>query len=131
MTYCKMSLKQTVSFRCQALSWLACAMFIISCLAPAWSQITDNPSLRAVNTARMRAEYLNGGLNKYRAASCMYEQSGGVCLIISSIDGFLFRFVGGEPGWQQLRKPPSLETEMLVSSDGRTVLRVFYNGPQR
>ena len=87
--------------------------------------------LRATNTARMRAESLNGGLRVYRTSSCMYQQSGGECLIKNDSDGFLFRFLGGEPGWQQLGKPPTLETEILVARDGKTVSRLIYNGPPR
>jgi hypothetical protein len=87
--------------------------------------------LRATNTARMRAESLNGGLRVYRSSSCMYQQSGGECLIKNDSDGYLFRFLGGEPGWQQLGKPPTLETEILIARDGKTVSRLLYNGPPR
>jgi hypothetical protein len=87
--------------------------------------------LRATNTARMRAEALNGGLRVYRTSSCMYQQSGGECLISNNLDGYLFRFFGGEPGWQQLGKPPTLETEILIARDGKTVARLLYNGPPR
>jgi hypothetical protein len=87
--------------------------------------------IRATNTARMRAEALNGGLRVYRTSSCMYQQSGGECLIKNNSDGYLFRFLGGEPGWQQLGKPPTLETEILIARDGKTVARLLYNGPPR
>lgn len=90
-----------------------------------------NAGLRATNTARMRAESLNGGLRVYRTASCMHQQSGGECLIRKDSGGYLFRFLGGEPGWQQLRRAPSLETEILIGPDGKTVLEVLYNGPPR
>jgi|LakMenE18May11ns_1017448.scaffolds.fasta_scaffold9899761_1 hypothetical protein len=87
--------------------------------------------LRATNTARMRAEALNGGLRVYRTSSCMHQQSGGECLIKKDSNGYLFRFLGGEPGWQQLGKPPTLETEILIGRDGKTVDRLLYNGPPR
>jgi hypothetical protein len=95
------------------------------------SQREGSASLRAVNMARMTAERLNGGLQVYRAAACMHQQSGGSCLIRSSSDGYLFRFYGGEPGWQQLGKNPTFETEILVSPDGRSIQNVIYNGPIR
>ena len=79
----------------------------------------------------MKAESLNGGLQVYRAAACMHQQSGGPCLIQSSTDGYLFRFYGGGPGWQQLGKPPTVETEILVAADGRSIQKVIYNGPIR
>jgi hypothetical protein len=61
----------------------------------------------------------------------MHEQAGGECLIEASNRGFLFRFYGGGPGWQQLGKPPTVETEILISPDGRSVLEVPYNGTPR
>ena len=90
-----------------------------------------NAVLRATNTARMRAEMLHRGLRLYRTAACMNQQSGGECLIAVNSDGYLFRFLGGEPGWQQLGKAPSLETEILIGPDGKTVSRILYNGAPR
>ncbi|MFO7628728.1 MAG: hypothetical protein R6W06_04275 [Prochlorococcaceae cyanobacterium] len=87
--------------------------------------------MRATNVARMRAEKLNGGLTVYRTASCMYARGGGECLVNTSEQGFTFRFLGGPPGWQQLELQPTLETEIEVSSDGREVLSVLYNGAPR
>ena len=87
---------------------------------------------KAANLARMRAESLNGGLGQYRAASCMYETGAGSCLESISDDGFLFRFQGGAPGWQQQTPPnPTIETSVLVSRDGDRILEVSYNGAIR
>jgi hypothetical protein len=86
---------------------------------------------RAANLARMRAEVINGGLGVYRPALCMYERSGGNCLVRADAEGFLFRFYGGVPGWAQLGLPPTVETEILVAPDGRSVLSVVYNGAPR
>ncbi len=87
---------------------------------------------KAANLARMRAESLNGGLGQYRAASCMYETGAGSCLESVSDSGFLFRFRGGAPGWQQQTPPePSIETSVLVSRDGERILEVSYNGTIR
>lgn len=101
-------------------------------LAPLKSQEAIPFSLmRATNVARMRAEKINGGLGVYRPAACMYDRGGGSCLIASNEQGFTFRFLGGSPGWQQLEQPASVETEIAISSDGREVLEVVYNGAPR
>lgn len=88
-------------------------------------------SQRATNLARMHAERLNGGLGQYRAQACMHRTRGGDCLIRRDSAGFLFRFLGGPPGWQQLNLPATVETELLISRDGTRVERVLYNGPPR
>jgi hypothetical protein len=90
-------------------------------------------AVRALNLARNTAIQSNGGLNVYRPAQCMYEtaSAGNQCLISNTNNGYLFRFLGGAPGWQQLDLAPSVETEIRISSDGRTVLGVDYNGAPR
>ena len=102
--------------------------------APARAQITQEQAFqrgRAANLARMRAELINGGLSAYRAAACMFQRSGGPCLVSSGSDGMLFRFYGGPPGAEQLGQPPTVETEILIAPDGRSVVEVLYNGPPR
>ena len=86
---------------------------------------------RALNLARNTVVKLNGGLSQYMPAACMFSTggSGGSCLVSSSAEGFLFRFNGGAPGWQQMGKPPTITTEILISPDGRTVQQLIYNGP--
>ena len=89
-------------------------------------------AVRALNLARNTAVQLNGGLNVYRPAKCMFETAGaGNQCLISSSDGYQFRFLGGVPGWQQLDIAPSVETEIRISSDGKSVLGVDYNGAPR
>ena len=90
-------------------------------------------AVRALNLARNTAIQRNGGLSVYRPAQCMYETASGgnQCLISNTNDGYLFRFLGGAPGWQQLDLAPTVETEIRISSDGRTVLGVDYNGAPR
>jgi hypothetical protein len=95
------------------------------------AQEEGSSGLRAANLARMKAENLNGGLQVYRAAACMHQRAGGACLVKSSKEGYLFRFPGGGPGWQQLGNPATVETELLVAPDGRSILQVIYNGPPR
>ena len=87
---------------------------------------------RSINLARDTAAKLNGGLRVYRPALCMYQGvSKNPCLVDRSESGFTFRFLGGSPGWEQLQLPATVETELLVSKDGRTVLEVIYNGAPR
>jgi hypothetical protein len=88
---------------------------------------------RALNLARNTAVKLNGGLSTYMPAACMFSSggSGGSCLVQTNSQGFLFRFNGGTPGWQQLGQPPTLTTEILISPDGRSVSQLVYNGPLR
>jgi len=98
----------------------------------ALAQVGD-ANVRAVNTARNWAVNANGGLSLYVPAACMFETStgGGTCLVNSTPQGFVFRFAGGPPGWQAQGQPPSRETAVQISPDGRTVLNVIYNGPPR
>ncbi|MDM7937930.1 MAG: hypothetical protein QUV06_10765 [Cyanobium sp. CZS 48M] len=86
---------------------------------------------RATNVARMYAERLNGGLTTYRPDACMYNRGGSDCLIKGDAKGYIFRFLGGPPGWQILGLAPTAESEIEVSADGRTVVRVIYNGVPR
>lgn len=95
------------------------------------AQVSDAQQ-RAVNVARMRAEKINGGLSRYRAASCMYNtSSGGSDCLINSDGGFTFKIPGGVPGWQETGQPPTVETEIKISSDGREVMSEIYNGSPR
>ena len=88
---------------------------------------------RAVNLARNTVVRLNGGLTQYMPAACMFASggSGGDCLVQNDAQGYLFRFTGGSPGWQQLGTPPTTSSEVLISPDGRSVVQVIYNGPLR
>ncbi len=94
-------------------------------------QQTGPARQRAVNLARSYAVELNGGLASYRPNSCMFSSSATGCLVDVTERGFLFRFSGGAPGWQQLDLPPSRETEILISPDGRSVSQLVYNGLPR
>ena len=99
--------------------------------APAAAVDPVMAGLRAANVARMYAERLNGGLGIYRTQACMHSNRGDDCLIRRDGEGFLFRFLGGPPGWQQLGLPATVETEILISADGTRVERVIYNGSPR
>ena len=88
---------------------------------------------RAINLARNTVVRLNGGLTRYMPAACMFASAGGgnSCLIRQNSQGFLFRFNGGAPGWQQQNLAPTFSSEVLIAADGRSVLEVIYNGPLR
>lgn len=106
-------------------------------LLPESARAQDGPvpfsAVRAVNLARNTAITQNGGLGVYRPAQCMYEtaSAGNQCLISNDGEGYLFRFLGGAPGWQQLDLPATTETEIRIAPDGRSVLGVIYNGAPR
>jgi hypothetical protein len=101
-------------------------------VSPVLAQKVSKDNVRAINTARTRAESINGGLNNYRAAKCMYATGkGGAECLKSDSDGFLFVFDGGSPGWQEAGGPSTVETEILVSKDGISVVDVIYNGAPR
>jgi hypothetical protein len=102
--------------------------------APALAQsAVPNSSIRAINTARNTAVKLNGGLNVYRPAQCMFAtaEPDNPCMIANDSPGYTFRFQGGPPGWQVLNLPPTHESEIRISPDGRSVEKVIYNGPVR
>lgn len=100
--------------------------------APARAQVPFS-AVRALNLARNLAVQQNGGLSVYRPAQCMFQtaDAGNECLLSMDEDGFVFRFLGGVPGWEQFQMPASVETEVRISPDGRTVEEVIYNGPPR
>ena len=119
------------------LSIPALALTALSLTAPPQLLAQAGPgtysSVRAINLARNTAVKLNGGLTVYRPAACMFSTdiSGGSCLVQTNGDGYLYRFLGGAPGWQQLGLPATTETELLISPDGRTVVNLIYNGTPR
>jgi len=95
------------------------------------AQTISQAQLRAANLARMEAERLNGGLTKYFAGQCMHQRGGANCLIQANATGFLFRFPGGTPGWEANRRAATVESQILISADGRTIEKVEYNGVPR
>ena len=104
-----------------------CLCFPAICQAqPAAMPMTQT---KAANLARMRAESINGGLTNYRADRCMYSTGAPNCLVEVTSAGYVFRFQGGAPGWQQ-RNPsqPSVITTVTVSADGESI-RSVTNGP--
>ena len=51
--------------------------------------------------------------------------------VVNELLDFLFVFDGGAPGWQEAGEPATVETEILVSGDGASVVDVVYNGSPR
>jgi hypothetical protein len=100
--------------------------------APALAQRPLN-EIRALNFARNTGVSINGGLTVYRPQACMFTTSAQTnpCLIRSDEQGFVYRFLGGPPGWQAEGLAPTVETEILVAPDGNTLVKVLYNGPPR
>ena len=103
--------------------WLALA-------SPGSAQTISEAQMRASNLARMQAELINGGASHYSTADCMHQGGGGSCLKSNTAQGYRFLFLGGSTGWAARRDPPTLETVVLVSPDGKTSA-VEYNGPVR
>ncbi|MEB3256380.1 MAG: hypothetical protein VKJ05_08335 [Synechococcaceae cyanobacterium] len=89
--------------------------------------------IRALNFARNTGVMINGGLRVYRPQACMFTTSAETnpCLIRSDETGFVYRFLGGPPGWQAEGQQPTMETEIQVSPEGNELVRVLYNGPPR
>jgi hypothetical protein len=111
-------------------SRLVFSSLAVMMVGSASAQTISEAQMRAANMARMQAEVLNGGLGKYSPADCMHQSGGADCLVSETAAGYRFRFQGGAPGWAAMGRPASLETDVLVSPDGRS-LRVEYNGPIR
>jgi len=87
---------------------------------------------RAINLARNTAVQLNGGLGLYQPGLCMVEaRRAKECVISRGPAGLVFRFPGGTPGWVAEQRPASFETELSIAADGRSVLKVIYNGAPR
>ncbi|MBM5809459.1 MAG: hypothetical protein FJ050_03290 [Cyanobacteria bacterium M_surface_7_m2_040] len=96
--------------------------------------LVPDSQVRAINTARDAAINLNGGLGVYNPAKCMFETTKltNPCLISNDQNGYVFRFLGGSPGWQETGAAPTVQTTIRISTDGRTVLQTDYNGvPQQ
>jgi hypothetical protein len=90
-------------------------------------------AVRAINLARTYAVRLNGGLQVYRPAACMFATAArsNPCLERTDDEGFLFRFLGGPPAWEERNQPATRETEILIAPDGRRVEQLLYNGDPR
>jgi hypothetical protein len=93
--------------------------------------LVPDSQVRAINTARNAAVAANGGLGVYNPANCMFQTTKltNPCLISNDANGFVFRFLGGPAGWQAENLNPTLQTEIRISADGRSVVQMIYNGP--
>ncbi len=101
---------------------------------PVLSQNTIPASqVRALNLARNTAVAENGGLTLYRPQPCMFQTSsgGGACLVSDDNAGYTFQFLGGAPGWPEDGSEPTMETEIQIAPDGRSVNEILYNGSPR
>ncbi|WP_371733980.1 hypothetical protein [Synechococcus sp. CCY 9618] len=102
-------------------------------MTPAWAQGTPFNEVRALNLARNAAVLSNGGLTVYTPANCMFTTSAASnpCLVSNTADGFVYRFLGGPPGWEVKGMAATTETEIQIAPDGRRVMAILYNGPPR
>jgi|688.fasta_scaffold04482_26 hypothetical protein len=101
--------------------------------APSILEAAPRSELRAFNFARNYGVRLNGGLSKYHPQGCMFASadSANPCLLRRDAEGFTFRFLGGPPGWQVEGVAATVETELTISPDGTSLVRVGYNGVPR
>ena len=91
-------------------------------------ELVPTASKRAINLARGTAAAANGGLRLYHPARCMYlNPINNPCLSRRDANGFEFRFLGGPPGWEVLKIPPTIESFVLVAPDGRSVIAESHN----
>ena len=87
-------------------------------------ELVPTASKRAINLARGTAAKSNGGLRLYHPARCMYgNPTNNPCLTKRDASGFEFRFRGGPPGWEVLGLPATVESMVLVSPDGKSVIQ--------
>ena len=110
--------------------WLL-KLFTLSVLAAASGPVqaqglVPDSQVRAINTARDAAISANGGLGAYNPAQCMFETTNpfNPCLISNDANGYVFRFLGGPDGWQAENLRPTVQTQVQISPDGRTVLQM-------
>lgn len=108
-------------------------LLAVAPLAPALAQGIPFNEVRALNLARNAAVLSNGGLTVYTPANCMFTTSAASnpCLVRNDADGFVYRFLGGPPGWEAKGLPATTETEIRIAPDGRRVVAILYNGPPR
>ena len=92
--------------------------------------LVPDSQVRAINLARDTAVSLNGGLGVYNPDRCMFETTklDNRCLVSNDANGYLFRFLGGVPGWQEDKVAPTLQTVIRVAPNGRSVVQTIYNG---
>nr|WP_216899961.1 hypothetical protein [Synechococcus sp. CCY 9618] len=111
----------------------AALMLAAAPMTPAWAQGTPFNEVRALNLARNAAVLSNGGLTVYTPANCMFTTSAASnpCLVSNTADGFVYRFLGGPPGWEVKGMAATTETEIQIAPDGRRVMAILYNGPPR
>ena len=90
--------------------------------------VDPKPTQRAFKFACMRAETVNGGISQYQVQSFIYShQSSNDCLADEK-NGFTYRFLGGAPGWEVLKLPPTVETEIRIYTDAESKAELIYNG---
>ncbi|HCE85828.1 MAG TPA: hypothetical protein DEO99_06705 [Bacteroidetes bacterium] len=99
---------------------LTAALFVTA--QPLMAQDFQPAPKRGLNLARETAVASNGGLGTYHPARCMYANSvDNPCLRVLTY-GYEYRFLGGPPGWEVLGLRPTVESTVLISPNGQSVI---------
>ena len=110
-----------------SLAWLSLISGGLMLSSPAMAQEDPLAPKRAINLARSSAAAANGGLRVYHPASCMFKNpTNNPCLAQQDGNGFEFKFQGGPPGWEVLGLPATVESMVLVSPDGKSVIQELH-----
>ena len=110
-----------------SLAWLSLISGGLMLSSPAIAQEDPLAPKRAINLARSSAAAANGGLRLYHTASCMFRNpTNNPCLAQQNANGFQFKFRGGPAGWEVLGLPATVESMVLVSPDGRSVIQELH-----
>ena len=59
-------------------------------------------------------------------AACLKTRPTTPCLAQQDGNGFEFKFQGGPPGWEVLGLPATVESMVLVSPDGKSVIQELH-----
>ena len=110
-----------------SLAWLALISGGLMVTSPAMAKEDPLAAKRAINHARNSAAVANGGLRLYHPARCMFKDpTDNPCLAQRDANGFEFQFQGGPPGWEALGLPPTVQSTVLISPDGQTVIQELH-----
>ena len=109
------------------LAWLALISRGLMVTSPAMAKEDPLAAKRAINHARNSAAVANGGLRLYHPARCMFKDpTDNPCLAQRDANGFEFQFQGGPPGWEALGLPATVQSTVLISPDGQTLIRELH-----
>ena len=105
------------------------AAVLFAAASPLMAQESLAAPTRGLNLARRTAIASNGGLGLFHPARCMFAGTASSPCLTKREWGFEYRFLGGRPGWEPLGLPPAVESIVLISPDGRSVVAESYFQP--